>query len=214
MFNLYVLCYIVTSSMGFVPPWRDTRIHILGNHGFMGRVHAVLAMPITRLIDKVAYNGKDVRSLLKISGPDTVDFGCGIGMSTPIGAYGVDSSKEMIHVGKVVHPSIRFRRGLAERWGDNNMVSVAICSFLLHEQPANRRKKILRNAYRVCRDYMLIMDIDPVYNPSEHMLSGEPYIADYLENIDLDIHHLFDIYTRTEIIPGHVVLWNISKHVE
>lgn len=193
-----------------IPPWKDSRIHNLGNHGKLGYIHALMSKPITKIIDDKAYNGFNVRSLLHTN-KDAVDFGCGVGISTPNGAIGVDSSKEMLYVARTTYPDKRFERGLAEKWGISRMASVSICSFLLHEQPMHRRHRILKNAYRVCRDYMLVMDINPIYKPSFMMLLGEPYILDYLENIDSDIFNLFDEYSRTEVVPGHVILWNITK---
>lgn len=117
----------------------------------------------------------------------------------------------MLQVARTIHPETRFERGLAERWGKTGMVSVSICSFLLHEQPMDRRHRILKNAYRVCRNYMLVMDIDPRYKPSFMMMLGEPYVMNYLDKIDSDIFNLFDEYSRTEVVPGHVILWNITK---
>lgn len=208
---LYILLGTLTHAAIMTPPWRDSRIHVLGNHGFLGRIHAFMAMPITKLIDTVAYEGRDIRSVLHSAGPDAVDLGCGIGLSTPPGAKGIDSSIEMLRVGRFLHPSVKFDLGLAERWGTPNMTSVAICSFLLHEQSDRRRDRILRNAYRIARDYVLVMDIDPIYLPSSHMLAGEPYVMDYLHRIDEQIRNMFPMYTRVELIPGHVVLWNITK---
>lgn len=193
-----------------LPPWKDGRIHMLGNHGFLGNIHAMMAKRITGMIDNNAYDGRNVRELLHGTS-NTVDLGCGIGLSTAPGGIGVDCSKEMINIGKKIHPTVRFERGLAERWGKENMASVAVCSFLLHEQPMDRRHRILKNAYRICRENVLVMDIAPCYNPSHAMLMGEPYVEDYLENIDKDIFNLFDEYERTEVVPGHVILWNITK---
>lgn len=194
----------------FIPPWKDTRIHSLGNHGPLGYMHALMAKSITKMIDEKAYNGCNVRALLH-ENKDAVDFGCGVGISTPVGGIGVDASKEMLQVAQLIHPETHFERGLAEKWGMTQMASVSICSFLLHEQPMDRRHRILKNAYRVCRDYMLVMDIDPRYKPSFTMLLGEPYVLDYLDKIDSDIFNLFDEYSRIEIVPGHVILWNITK---
>ena len=47
--------------------WNDCRIHTLGNVGFWGGVHAILAPLSTRMIDMVAYNGTDVRYLVSKS---------------------------------------------------------------------------------------------------------------------------------------------------
>ena len=41
--------------------YMDPRIHSLGNHGLGGKVHSMLAPVFTKLIDKVAYKGVDIR---------------------------------------------------------------------------------------------------------------------------------------------------------
>jgi len=41
--------------------WFDTRIHTLGNQGFMGAFHAASAALCTKVIDIFAYDGIDVR---------------------------------------------------------------------------------------------------------------------------------------------------------
>ena len=41
--------------------WFDKRIHTLGNHGFLGALHAALAPISTKLIDMAAYDGIDIR---------------------------------------------------------------------------------------------------------------------------------------------------------
>lgn len=45
--------------------WNDSRIHTLGNCGFMGAVHAAMAPLSTRLIDDVAYKGVDIRKTVR-----------------------------------------------------------------------------------------------------------------------------------------------------
>eukprot|EP00539_Tryblionella_compressa_P002148 CAMPEP_0178739712 /NCGR_PEP_ID=MMETSP0744-20121128/4202_1 /TAXON_ID=913974 /ORGANISM="Nitzschia punctata, Strain CCMP561" /LENGTH=333 /DNA_ID=CAMNT_0020392435 /DNA_START=814 /DNA_END=1816 /DNA_ORIENTATION=- len=44
--------------------WYDSRIHTLGNIGFLGAVHAALAPLSTKIIDDVAYEGLDVRAFV------------------------------------------------------------------------------------------------------------------------------------------------------
>ena len=44
--------------------WYDSRIHTLGNIGFLGAVHAALAPLSTKIIDNVAYEGQNVRGLV------------------------------------------------------------------------------------------------------------------------------------------------------
>ena len=52
--------------------------------------------------------------------------------------------------------------------------------------PRAARIKVLANAKRVARKKVIFVDIDPKYEPSEGMLSGEPYVLEYKKNIDSD----------------------------
>jgi hypothetical protein len=46
--------------------WFDNRIHVFGNHGFWGAVHAAVAPLSTHLIDVAAYNGEDIRQRVRV----------------------------------------------------------------------------------------------------------------------------------------------------
>jgi hypothetical protein len=48
--------------------WFDDRIHVFGNHGFWGAVHAAVAPLSTHLIDVAAYNGVDIRQRVRSLG--------------------------------------------------------------------------------------------------------------------------------------------------
>lgn len=200
-------------SVAALSRWNDPRIHMFGNTGWKGLVHAVLAPGITDAINRLKYNGQDVR--LFLHGEDTVDFGCGVGYSTSPGGTGIDASRSMLAVASVVQPGAAYERGLAEVWGDDDMCRRVTCAFLLHEQPQRRRHKILRNAMRICRDEVVVMDICPTYTPSPFMELGEPYVRDYLDHIDGDLRTLFGDarIRRDEVIPGHVVRWRVSKRL-
>lgn len=208
-----IICLQIFPNNGLMihsisPWWNNHRIH---DYGFLSKIHACVDLPVTWFVDTFAYNGTDVRKILHSAGPDSIDLGCGVGLSTPTGSKGVDSSVEMIAVARFLHPKNNFHLGIIEKYGTENMVKVSICSFVLHQQSRERRMKILKNAYRICQDYVLVMDIDPAYQPSDMILDGEPYLLDYLLSIDSDIIQLFPRITRTKVIENHVVLWNITK---
>lgn len=42
------------------------------------------------------------------------------------------------------------------------------------------------------------------------MKTGEPYVMDYLENIDSEIKRLFAHVTNETVIKDRVMLWNIT----
>jgi hypothetical protein len=46
--------------------WFDSRIHTFGNIGVLGALHAAMAPLSTRLIDVLAYEGQDVRSMVRL----------------------------------------------------------------------------------------------------------------------------------------------------
>lgn len=194
-------------------PWKDPRIHNFGNLGVGGTFHSLLAPFATFVIDAVAYKGFNVRQLLFEE--DTIDLGCGVGFSTSPGGVGVDSSKPMLRVAKTLHPDKRFERGLAEKYGFPNMCKRVTVSFMMHEQSAERRIRILKNAARISREEVVIMDIHPTYKPSRAMQSGEPYVEDYLQNFNEEVLELFDNEKFEVLIEplceDRVLTWTIKK---
>lgn len=194
-------------------PWKDPRIHNFGNTGIGGTIHSLVAPMATHIIDNVAYNGFNVRELL--FDDDTVDLGCGVGYSTSPKGIGVDSSIPMLNIAKLLHPTKRFERGLAEKYGYPNMCKRVTLAFLMHEQPSQRRSRILKNAARICREEIIIMDIHPSYKPSSLMKTGEPYVEDYLENFSNEVFSLFDKkhynIVKSSQCDDRVLLWTIYK---
>jgi SAM-dependent methyltransferase len=181
--------WLVVAALALTPYWRDPRIHNLGNVGVGGAVHALIAPFATHMIDRAAYGGVDVRALVLrehvAPGDDVVDLGCGTGFSTA--AVGVDTSEEMLAVARRVHPAKRFVQGNAETWGGADAADVVTMMFLLHEAPRPARGRLLSNAMRVARRKVVVADILPSYEPSDLMLSGEPYVLDYLAHVDADV---------------------------
>ena len=198
-------------SHGRTGPWKDPRIHNLGNHGKGGWLHAQMAGPFTHMLDQVAYGGVDVREMVRESAPPgTVDLGCGVGLSTPDDGIGVDASSQMLDVATRTRTGCTFYRGLAERWGAADSAPLVIVSFLLHEQPRERRVRILHNARRISTGRVLVLDVHPEYRPSRAMLSGEPFLLDFLSHIEGEMADAFGRTQTDDIVPGRVRLWNAS----
>ena len=183
-----------------VPYWADPRIHNLGNVGPGGAVHALLAPIATRVIDRVAYGGRDVRrELLREHvppGATTVDLCCGVGTSTL--DVGVDTSPQMIEVARRLSPRV-FHNGNAEDWGEEKSFDVATVFFALHEMPAEGRKRVIANACRLARDKVLVVDIAPHYTPLRMMEMGEPYVCDYLACVRDELAN-FDHYVTSNTV--------------
>jgi len=93
--------------------WYNNQIHTFGNTGIFGAFHALCAPLATKIIDRAAYDGVNIRSdisqmlhkRLKKRGAKVLDLCCGVGMSTRAlqdafvdadVVLGIDSSPEMI----------------------------------------------------------------------------------------------------------------------
>ena len=81
--------------------------------------------------------------------------------------------------------------------------------FFFHELPRSARLKVIENCIRVTGERVVVIDIDPNYSPSSSMLSGEPYILDYIKHIDQDMKLYGGIKKR--IIEGRVSRWDFYK---
>ena len=191
--------------------WDDPRIHTLGNTGFGGIVHASLAPFVTKLIGNIVYDDRDVRGEIirqyEGSNKRILDVCCGTGMSTPYGAIGIDMSREMIRMGEYMKPGRKFVLGNAENWGNTYEFDIVTCMFGLHEMPRSARLKVLENCIRVTNELVVIIDIHPSYIPGESVLIGEPYLLDYLENIEQEMK----AWSKTTVIEGHVMRWDFRK---
>jgi len=199
------------------PYWYHPKIHNLGNIGLGGRLHSLMAPFATFLIDMLAYGGKDARKLVhKTISPEhsVVDLCCGVGFSTFPGATAVDTSVEMLDMARLRRPDARFVEGNAETWGEDGCADVVTIMYGMHEIPQEGRKRVLANAARIARKHVIIVDIDPSYCPSETMLSGEPYVRDYLRHIDADVGDVARTRAfrsmRVNVVPGHVVMWRLD----
>lgn len=197
--------------IGLVAYWDDPRIHNMGN----GRLHAFLARPATRLIDRLAYGGRDVRKEVLAQyvqqGDRVVDLCCGTGTSTMIGGVGVDTSEAMIREAKWRRgPTQRFEVGNAETWGDDAACDTVTLFFALHEMPAEGRRRVLENAMRIATSRVVVCDISPRKVASDIMLSGEPYLLEYQKNIVRELEGIGDRVFLDEVVPRRVLVGVVS----
>lgn len=203
----------------------DPRIHNFGNTGLGGRFHAFLARPITKIIDNLAYDGVNIRyKIIKELDLDCdiiSDWCCGVGTSSEalkkhyksskITSY--DTSQEMIDVAKLYVDGVSFDVDDAEEITLKDNADLITIMFAFHEIPQEGRLKILENARSNLKEggKLLIVDIDLTYKPSYYMRSGEPFIDDYMENVESDIEKIFLSFDSTIHIEGHVRSWLMSK---
>ena len=207
----------------------DSRIHNFGNVGLGGQLHSLLAPYATTMIDNKCYNSVNIRQVIlskynqdfykkheKL--PKLIDLCCGTGTSTAPNQLGIDTSEAMISAAtsskaltsaaKKTHA--QFIIGNAENYGHEDEFDTSTIMFAFHEMPNYAHHKIIKNAKKITKHDIIIMDIDPSYSPSKLMLSGEPYLLNYKNTIHkLLTQHQF---SYIEYIPKHVGLWIYSHN--
>lgn len=191
----------------FVPYYYDNRIHNMGNTGSLGNIHAAVSPFITKLIDDKAYNSVNIRKQIydDLEG-DIVDLCCGTGFSTKPGTLGIDTSLEMLRFAKIYNPGSNYLFGNAETFGKDKEYDIVSCMFAFHEMPNTAHRKIIKNAMRIARKNVVIVDISTEYKPSGMMLLGEPYILNYLDTID----DILKDFNKTTLIKNHVDIWKLD----
>ena len=224
------------SYLNLVPYWRNNKIHNLGNTGPLGNLHAATAPLMTKFIDKTAYGGRNVRKeVYKTFEGDVLDMCCGTGFSTvptvmrastARRSVGIDTSPEMLRFARLFNPGSGYKWGNAETFGDDREFDTVSIMFSFHEMPCDAYRNVIRNAIRVARKKVVIVDISSDYKPSRSMLSGEPYLADYLKKFDYNIVNtivwkeetnthfpIFHIpkWNKTNLVKGHVDMWEYTK---
>jgi ubiquinone/menaquinone biosynthesis C-methylase UbiE len=221
MYNLILL--ILTSAKSKY--YYDRRIHNFGNIGLGGQIHSLLAPYATKLIDDKCYNSVNIRQAILSNYnqdfynkyerlPKLIDLCCGTGSSTATNQLGIDTSLPMLSAAKAKAKAkattTQFIKGNAENYGQPQEFDTATLMFAFHEMPNYAHHKIIKNAKKITKHDILIVDISPNYSPSKLMLMGEPYLLNYKATIqDLLQKHQFNYL---EYIPNHVGLWVYSHN--
>lgn len=202
--------FMVGKTNGYDPYPYNPTIHSIGNHGWMGRVHAELAPLFTHFTDKVVYKDNLRKSIQEALGPhkSILDIGCGTGFSTSDapGSLGIDTSIPMIEKARKLFPNKSFAVGHGEHWNTNEKYDIVSAMFCFHEIPQESRKNVIKNCLKYAKEKFVIVDIAPNYNPNKYMLDGEPYLPDYLENIRADLAHFEEVI----LYPNHVHMWTLK----
>jgi SAM-dependent methyltransferase len=212
--NFYLI-YIYALN---IPYYYNPNIHNFGNIGFFGKIHANVANQATKIIDNLRYNGKNIRSIIYkpyLNNNKTIlDLCCGVGISTAPGQTGIDTSIEMLKVArknnKKSKTNTQFYFGNAENFKPKIKPDIVTCMFAFHEMPQQAQIRVINNGIMIAKEEFIIVDIAPNYknkNPPKIMLSGEPYLLDYLHNIE---NLLYD-FEETIYIPKHVHVWKYKK---
>jgi len=212
MLSSIIASFILFASKteGYDPYPYNPTIHSMGNHGFMGKLHAELAPLFTHFTDRVVYKDNLRKSVRKLFGPDKsiLDIGCGTGFSTSDapGSMGIDTSLPMIEKARKLFPNKSFAVGHAEHWNTIEKYDIVSAMFCFHEMPQESRKNVINNCLQYAKEKFVVVDIAPNYNPNNYMLDGEPYLPDYLENIRADLAQFEEII----LYPNHVHMWTLN----
>ena len=75
--------------------------------------------------------------------------------------------------------------------------------FAFHEMPKYAHENIIVNAISIAKKEVILVDIASNYEPKEIMLSGEPYLLDYLKTID----NTLSCFKKEVYIDKHVSIW-------
>lgn len=207
-------------------------IHNFGNVGALGMLHAAFAPLATERIDALAYGGRNLRrelaqDLARVHGSraSVLDVGCGVGiLAGELAAAGfervraVDTSDEMLAVARCRNrgvTGVSFER--ANGVDVDAEVDVAVALMLTHEMPRVAHEELISNLARctaAASGETWIVDIDPAYEPSLAMLSGEPYLPEYLRDIDETVRRCAEReslrLSGRAMYEGHVRVWVLA----
>lgn len=205
--NTLFICNIALQTF---PYYYDRRIHNLGMIGISGKIHAETAVLSTRIIDKIRYDGVDIRKNiiknLDKNNDTIIDFACGVGLSTASGSVGIDTSPEMLKVADRLNTkNKKFINANAETFFEKKY-DISTCMFAFHEMPLDAQIKVRDNMILNANKKVVIVDIASNYQPKKIMLSGEPYLLDYLHNINFVLKD----FNKKILIPNHLHMWELN----
>jgi ubiquinone/menaquinone biosynthesis C-methylase UbiE len=196
-------------SIANIPYYYNPTIHNFGNIGLGGKIHAAIAPIARRAIDKISYNNVNIRYeiMSQYYNNTVLDLCCGIGDSTLNFGTGIDTSPEMINMAKIINKKSNFYIANAETYKPETDFDIVSCMFAFHEMPLNAQYKVIENAISIAKKEIIIVDIATNYQPKKIMLDGEPYLIDYLDNID----NVLSDFEKINYIDNHVNIWKYIK---
>jgi ubiquinone/menaquinone biosynthesis C-methylase UbiE len=205
---LYLFCNFISVFSLSVPYYYNPDIHNFGNIGIGGKIHAELGPLFIKIIDNTAYDGRDIRSEIMepYKNKKVIDLCCGTGLSTLDNNLGIDTSNEMLNVARRYNKNSQFKYGNAETFGNYKEFDIATCFFSFHEMPNYAHLNIINNCKRIAKEEIIIVDISTKYTPSNIMLSGEPYLLNYLESID----NILSEFNKSIYIENHIDFWRLK----
>ena len=216
------------------------RVHMWGNVGVGGGLHAALARFATWSIDMISYGGRDMREELAAliaaaaeaaaaagaPPPSVLELGCGAGTLTQeflrlgprLGAVtAVDASPQMVAMAELTAPGAAYEVGNGADVGDRAADAVVAC-MLMHELPRAAHVEVLEAALGATRERdgaIWIADVSPDHAPSAGFLAGEPYALDYLLSFEDTLREVAGAHDAriesVDLVPDHVRVWAVTR---
>lgn len=203
------------------------KIHNFGNVGLGGRVHAWSARLATAIIDVTAYRGRVMRREIASKAARSIpadanvlEVGCGVGTLTNeleqvfSNVTAIDTSQEMLDAAEFTrrHATLLCLNGVDVPVVLGRDHDLIIVSMVMHEMPSTAYPEFINALIDAApHGKVWIVDIHEDYKPSPMMQSGEPYVFDYLANINESLQTIAENAQRplemTSAIDGHVRLW-------
>ena len=138
-----------------------------------------------------------------------LDIGCGLGYSTSdaVGCMGIDLNKYNVKKAKKLFPEKKFRHSFINAKYPNEKYDIVTCMFYLNNLPHYLRKKTIESAKSLAGEKVVVVDINPDYEPDIQLLQSRRHIEDYKKNCRND---LID-FNEFVLVDGLLNMWIYKK---
>ena len=139
-----------------------------------------------------------------------LDVGCGLGYSTSDapGCMGIDLNKYNVKKAQKLFPEKKFRHSFVNAKYPREKYDVVTCMFYLHDLPQYLRKKTIESAMNLAKEKVVVVDIDPDYEPDTQLLQRRRHMDDYQKNCRND---LID-FSELVLVDGLLNMWIYKKN--
>ena len=150
--------------------------------------------------------------IIESQGPNKriLDVGCGLGYSTSDahGCMGIDRNKYNVKKAQKLFPEKKFRHSFVNGQFPEEKYDVVTCMFYLNDLPHYLRKKTIESAMTLAEERVVVVDMDPDYEPHTDILRTHNHIGDYKKNCRND---LID-FSEHVLVDGMLNIWVYNKN--
>lgn len=139
-----------------------------------------------------------------------LDVGCGLGYSTSdaVGCMGIDRNKYIVEKAQKLFPKKKFRHSLVNGQFPDESYDVVTCMFYLNNLPQYLRKKTIESAIDLAEERVVVLDVDPDYEPHHDLLRSRIHLKDYKENCRDDLFG----FSEYVLVDGLLNIWIYNKN--